>query len=259
MQEWLKDTAQNIVDQVFKIIPRKQPSLNQLNNLKIVAHRGWHVDGIKENTLEAFQKCIDHHLWAIEFDIRWTKDLVPIVHHDASTKRVFEKDCIIADITFEELRKDFPLIPSFQEVLDLYSKKIHFFIELKDETFPELEKQKNILKQMLAHLEAEQDYHLITVTPSVLDKFDITSNTAQLLVGEFNLDDLSQIAVAKNYAGVAGHYLLMKQSFIEKHPKIGVGYIRSKNSLYRELNRGVEWIFTNHPNELLKDLKKDEL
>jgi glycerophosphoryl diester phosphodiesterase len=26
----------------------------------------------------------------------------------------------------------------------------------------------------------------------------------------------------------------------------GTGYIRSKNSLFRELNRGVEWIFSNH-------------
>jgi len=27
--------------------------------------------------------------------------------------------------------------------------------------------------------------------------------------------------------------------------KIGVGYPRSKNSLFRELNRSVEWIFSN--------------
>ncbi|HAT9008000.1 TPA: glycerophosphodiester phosphodiesterase, partial [Legionella pneumophila subsp. pneumophila] len=38
----------------------------------------------------------------------------------------------------------------------------------------------------------------------------------------------------------------------------GVGFVDSKNSLYRELNRGVKWLFTNEAiniNQYLNDLK----
>jgi glycerophosphoryl diester phosphodiesterase len=45
-----------------------------------------------------------------------------------------------------------------------------------------------------------------------------------------------------------------------QNQRIGTGYIHSKNCLFRELNRGVEWIFSNHAvklqsmcNSLLKD------
>ena len=46
-----------------------------------------------------------------------------------------------------------------------------------------------------------------------------------------------------------GADILIGKKLIRKHQKsgqnIGVGYPRSKNSLFRELNRSVEWIFSN--------------
>ncbi|WP_237759234.1 hypothetical protein [Legionella erythra] len=40
--------------------------------------------------------------------------------------------------------------------------------------------------------------------------------------------------------------------------QVGVGFIDSKNSLYRELNRGIRWVFTNraeHISALLSKIK----
>ena len=69
------------------------------------------------------------------------------------------------------------------------------------------------------------------------------------MVAEFNINELSGIALENGYAGFAGHYILMGNEVVRKHLKsgqnIGVGYPSSKNSLFRELNRGVEWIFSN--------------
>ena len=49
-------------------------------------------------------------------------------------------------------------------------------------------------------------------------------------------------------------YLLISDRLLKKHhiknQFIGTGYVRSKNCLFRELNRGVEWIFSNHALEL---------
>ena len=53
----------------------------------------------------------------------------------------------------------------------------------------------------------------------------------------------------KKYHGIAGHYALITDALVNKHHMqnqcVGTGYISSKNCLLRELNRGVDWIFTN--------------
>ena len=46
----------------------------------------------------------------------------------------------------------------------------------------------------------------------------------------------------------------MTKSYLIKHKmenqKVGTAYIKSKNSLFRELNRGVEWVFSNNAIEI---------
>ena len=66
---------------------------------------------------------------------------------------------------------------------------------------------------------------------------------------KFNKKTLSKISLTKKYAGLGGHYLLLDKKLVEEHlacgQKIGVGYPKSKNNLFREINRGVEWVFCN--------------
>ena len=122
-------------------------------------------------------------------------------------------------------------------------------VEVKEELYPEPEKQVLILKNMFSVLEPAKDFHLISLKPQMLEKINFLKNTAKILVAEFNVNELSRIALEKNYAGFAGHYILIGKNVISKHHKsgqnIGVGYPVSKNSLFRELNRSVEWIFSN--------------
>ena len=51
---------------------------------------------------------------------------------------------------------------------------------------------------------------------------------------------------------------MMSQKFIERHHQVGqivgVGFPTSVNSLYRELRRSVDYIFTNHIPELSNKL-----
>ena len=73
---------------------------------------------------------------------------------------------------------------------------------------------------------------------------------ALLLVAEYNVHLLSEMALEEIYAGISGQYLLVSKNTIQKHgrhnQKIGTGFVGSRYCFYRELNRGVEWIFTNH-------------
>jgi glycerophosphoryl diester phosphodiesterase len=69
-----------------------------------------------------------------------------------------------------------------------------------------------------------------------------------------NMSRFSGLALDKEYGGVAGHYLLLTDAILKKHrqkgQRAGTGYPGSKNCLFREVNRGVEWIFSNNAGEL---------
>src|SRR5215203_6915763 len=70
----------------------------------IVAHRGASAVA-PENTMAAFREAIAVGADGIEFDVRLTKDLVPVVIHDNSLRRTGGVAARIADLTWNELRK----------------------------------------------------------------------------------------------------------------------------------------------------------
>ncbi|MFT6632069.1 MAG: glycerophosphoryl diester phosphodiesterase [Bacteriovoracaceae bacterium] len=254
--EGFKQFLQLLVDLVIFIIPWPMPSDKKIKNAKIVAHRGWHgKDDIKENSLEAFQAAVDHDLWGIEFDVRWTKDGVPVVHHDAHCLRVWGFDYYIRDLTYLELRKAIPEIPSLEEVVVKFGKQIHLFIELKKENFSNLAEKKLLLQQILKPLSAIDDFHIICLSVSPIQDFDLFDLKTYLLVGDLNLLEMSQLALTNHYGGVTGHYLLSTQEVLDKHEdagqKVGTGFIRTQACMKREMNRDVEWFFTNHPWNLI--------
>ena len=246
-----------IIDFFFRFFPQKRPSLDQLKGTKLVSHRGERNDQtIFENTLESLGKAVENGVWGIEFDVRWTKDLVPVVFHDETAERVFKKKVTIKDQTFFELREVLPLIPSLEEVVESFGKKIHFLIEIKKEKFPFLEEQKIILKKILSPLEEQKDYHTITLNPETLPLVDFLKPNTKLLVAELNFNHLLSIVESENLGGLLGHYLFLGQEIMEKlqakNQILGTGYIRSKNLFFREVNRGVNWIFSNHAVEVEK-------
>jgi hypothetical protein len=61
---------------------------------------------------------------------------------------------------------------------------------------------------------------------------------------------LSPFTIAGEGIREAAQYLLLSAKLIRQHhqrgQKLGCGFASSRNCLYREINRGVDWIFTNH-------------
>jgi len=74
-------------------------------------------------------------------------------------------------------------------------------------------------------------------------------NSALIPIARLNVESISRTALQDGYGGISGHYILMTDSLLKKHKdksqKIGTGFVESKNSLFREINRGVEWVFSN--------------
>ena len=100
-----------------------------------LAHRGLHSDKFPENSLGAFENACNHG-FAIELDVRLTKDGTPIIFHDRNTYRMCGIDKNINELTIDELEQ-YHLsgtkytIPTLQQVLDLVDGKTPIMIELK--------------------------------------------------------------------------------------------------------------------------------
>lgn len=250
MQNRLTELAQRASDFVMAIIPRRRPDAQALAACRIVSHRGEHDNRTRrENTMAAFRAAEAAGVWGLETDIRWTADMVPVVIHDPDTKRVFGPDMTIADVTFAQLREAVPEVPSLEEFIAEFGGRLHLMLELKAEPFPQPGRQKAILRDMLSGLEPGRDYHLMALDPALFATFDIVPPSACLPVAMLNAPALSRAALETGLGGLTGHYVLITPAMQRRHEaqgqKIGTGFIRSRNNLYREINRGAEWVFTN--------------
>jgi glycerophosphoryl diester phosphodiesterase len=239
------------IDQVFERLPRAVPDTSRLARCRLVSHRGEH-DGriILENTLAAFDAAAALGVWGIECDIRWTRDLVPVVTHDADLRRVFGLPRTVSACTLEELRRDCPGLPSLAEVIGRYGGKTHLMVEVKQERYPDPGRQNRILQDLFSALTPGADFHLLSLAPEMFRRTPFAPPSACLPVARLNVARLSRLALREGFAGVAGHYALVGDALIRRQhaagQRVGTGYPRSMRVLARELNRQVDWIFTNH-------------
>ena len=239
-----------VVGHTFAALPQPIPEKEKLQTCKIVSHRGERGKGqVRENTISAFDRARESRVWGIEFDVRWTKDLEPIVCHDPGLRRVFELDLEIRKVTLKELKSACPLIPSLAEVIECYGKKLHLMVEIKAEAYPDPVRQNHALADLFSPLVPQHDFHVLSLVPEMLGLIRFAPKSAFLLVAELNIARLSRLAVQESYAGILGHYAFLTRSMLKKHHSLnqraGTGYISSRNCLFREINRGVDWIFSN--------------
>lgn len=91
-----------IIVQMFSAPTNMNPACAQ--EPLIVAHRGASYDA-PENTLPAFELAWQKNADAIEGDFYLTKDRRIVCIHDKSTKKYCDQDLVVANSTFEQLRK----------------------------------------------------------------------------------------------------------------------------------------------------------
>ncbi len=251
----IEKLLQLLPDGIYAVLPQPKPDLETVKNCKIVSHRGEHRGkDIRENTLAAFDRALQHNIWGIEFDIRWTADLQPVIIHDPDCKRVFGEHLTISQTSLAELRSRVPLIPTLSQVVERYGGKLHLMAEIKEEPFPNPQHQRNSLEKPFSLLTPAKDFHLLALNPDIFRLVDFVPKKALLPVAEYNFRALSDMALREKYAGISGHYLLVSNKLIRRHvdadQKTGTGFTRSRQCFHRELNRGVTWIFTNHAEKL---------
>lgn len=239
-----------MTDAFFERRPQPRPLLERLRECKIVSHRGEHQSGLcAENSLWAFRRAAEAGVWGVELDVRWTEDMVPIVAHDADMHRLFGQPCEIARSTCAALQACCPGLVRLEDVVAEFGDRLHLMIEIKDQPWIDLPRQRRILAEALKPLDPGGQYHLITLAPSMLAALPDVPDSAKVAVAYVFPDRLSRWVVRHQWGGLCGHYLLMRQAIVEKHHRlgqpVGTGFANSINVLYREINRGVDWVFSN--------------
>ena len=238
------------IDMIFEIWPRPVPSEKKLRQCKIVSHRGiFDNKTVLENTLEAFEGVKRSGIWGVEIDLRWTKDLMPVVIHDASLNRLFDLPVNVSEQTLSDIKSRFPMIPSLKEVVSKYGKDLHLMIEIKKENYPDPVCQNKVLKDIFRGLRPMENFHLLSLNPEMFDLISFVTPEVCLPIAINNIKTFSRLALTRGYGGINGHYLLVGSGMIYRHhqknQRVGTGFVESVNCLFRELNRGVDWVFSN--------------
>lgn len=251
-----------LANHLWRLMPGSHSPLD-LSALKLVAHRGAHGHGPKgyllENTLAAFDRCLDEHLWGIELDVHLTKDHHLVVHHDPHCGRLFQRpDLIIKNTSLSHLRCEIPQIPLLREVIERYAGKMHLMIEVK----VSWREQPQIIEQLLlalSDLTPEKDFHLLSLEPDYLTGFTDLPHSALMDVAEFNTQAMMRQNRQLGHGAIAGSFALFTSKRVKALQaagvKVGTGMVEHPAIVRREMSRGVEWVFSNSAVELMQQLR----
>jgi glycerophosphoryl diester phosphodiesterase len=244
-----------LTDSFFARWPGPTPSFQQLEHCKLVSHRGEHDNlTIMENSIAAFDKAASAGVWGLEMDLRWTRDLRPVIIHDSDLQRLFGDNRRINQMTRQQLRSEFPLIPWFEEVITRYGGRRHLMIEIKETAWPDASRQNQILKEVLSDLSPGKDYHFLALSPETLAPATGIPKEVQIPIAYHWPHGMFRMVRDSRWGGLCGHYSLMGNRMVHRlkaHGKrVGTGYPASPKCLFREIRRGVDWIFSNNASEL---------
>jgi glycerophosphoryl diester phosphodiesterase len=250
MRDSLLNATMQLVDTAMAILPRRRPEAAALRDCRIIAHRGEHDNlGLLENTLPAFRAARDAGAWGIECDLRWTADGVPVIHHDQDAGRLFGDPSLIRELRFEELRRRLPAVPTLAEVIAEFGGNTHLMLELKAGHGCASPQRQQTLRRQLEALEPGRDFHLLALRSELFGMAPFLPREACYLVAETNVGRLQRDCIEQGWGGLTGHYLLMGEGVLQALRAagrgVGTGFIDSRGCLFRELNRGVRWLFSN--------------
>lgn len=120
----------------------------------VIGHRGDPLRSI-ENTIPSFQRAVKAGVHAVEFDVRLSKDEKVFVFHDDTLGRLTIGEGLFKNWDASDLNRvrfrnrpeglSFAEIPTLEQVLKKFGKKLLFYIELKVRGYSK--KQKMVLAE----------------------------------------------------------------------------------------------------------------
>lgn len=244
----------------------------------IIGHRGASAVA-PENTLAAFHRAMQDGADGIEFDVRLSRDSVPVVIHDADLRRTAQRSEPIARLSAEELgqvdvgswfnlshmnlaRPEYSLetVPTLASVFELFEQhpQSRLYVELKCET-----DEYHILAREVAHLIHSYSFLDRTVVESFnldlvaeIKRLDASIRTAALFEPRLKPPFLTQRRILNLAARCRADELalnrhLVKRPLIEEATARGlktvVWTVDDPHWVARRIEFGIEAVITNHP------------
>jgi glycerophosphoryl diester phosphodiesterase len=253
---WIENAFFRVSDFLSEKLPRPEPAPEKLKNARLISHRGIYDNHrVYENTLQAFDQAKAEGIWGIEFDIQWTRDMQPVVSHDPDCRRLFKENASIGELGLKEVKSRFSMIPPLAEVIQRYSGKLHLMAEIKPHSV-DSKRLNEVFSELFSSLRPAGDFHLLSLHPQLFSAISCIPPEAMIPIAETNAGVVSDMVLRKGYGGMAGHYMLLQTGILKKLSRnrlsVGTGFINSKNCLYREVNRGVTWLFSDKATEIRK-------
>lgn len=246
LEQWLLKRADQWVAR--RRLP--PPPVCKLAAARIVAHRGVYDNRLVfENTMAAFERFRAAGGWGIELDVRWTRDGVPVISHDPDGRRLFGVPRPLADMDLAALHRLLPQVPTLAAVIERFGDRLHLMVEIKSEPHCDLRYQREMLQHHFKALTPGRDYHLLSLDPDMLQRLRFSPADTCIPIAQMNLRKVYRAVQANGWGGIAGHYALIRRGPINamhsNNCQVGTGYINSPNCLYREVARGVDWLFSD--------------
>jgi len=249
MPLWLDQAFLRTVDWLYAL-RRHAPTPEQLRAVRIVSHRGQRDDrAVLENTYAAFDPLHGSGVFGLEFDVRWTRDRVPMVFHDADFQRLYGSGQRLVDFTLSDVRAAFPQVPTLHDLVRRYCGEFHLMVELKHEPYPDPELQNRRLAEALAPALDSGRCHVMSLVPAMFALLPALPAARTLGIARLNADAISREVLAAGRAGFACHYTALHGRHLRAHRAagqlVGSGFPVSRALLYREAARDVDFLFTN--------------
>jgi glycerophosphoryl diester phosphodiesterase len=152
----------------------------------IIGHRGASAVS-PENTLAAFSRALDDGADGIEFDVRLSRDRVPVVIHDATLKRTGNLDRLVEEVDVSELQ---------QCDVSSWFYRAQIPIKPKVETVPTLAQVFQLFQKTNALLCLEMKSEAADAAPlvqSVVDEIHKAEIAKQVVVSSFDLDAVALV------------------------------------------------------------------
>ncbi len=253
---WIENAFFRVSDFLSEKLPRPEPAPEKLKNARLISHRGIYDNRrVYENTLQAFDQAKAEGIWGIEFDIQWTRDMQPVVSHDPDCRRLFKENAIIGDLSLKAVKSRFPMIPPLADVIQRYGGKLHLMAEIKPHTVAS-KRLNGVLSELFSPLQPARDFHLLSLHPHLFSAISFIPPETMIPIAETNAGAVSDMVLKRGYGGMAGHYMLIQNGILKKLSRnrlpMGTGFINSRNCLYREINRGITWLFSDRATEIRK-------
>jgi glycerophosphoryl diester phosphodiesterase len=237
----------------------------------IIGHRGASAVA-PENTMAAFREAIAVGADGIEFDVRLTRDSVPVVIHDSTLRRTGGVNQRVADLSWQELTKvdvgswfrpgsfAAETVPSLRELFDLFqSNNASLYLEMKCDSPAEYKP----LAEACSRLIDEYSFKERVVVEcfelpalKVLKEIDSEIKTAALFDRVFTDQSVITRATEIGAMAVALHHRLARKTLVEKSKQAGlhvaVWTVDDPIWIDRARAIGIDALITNNPARMLQ-------